>query len=86
VRNHAQAAQVHVTIDVDDKRVRAVVEDNGKGFDPAVALSGQQKTIGLAALKERLDLIGGQLQIDSQPGQGTRVTMEVPVGGPVALL
>jgi two-component system sensor histidine kinase DegS len=86
VRNHAQASQVHVTVDVDDKRVRAVVEDNGRGFDPAAALGGRQKTIGLAALKERLDLIGGQLQVDSQPGQGARVTIDVPVGGPVALL
>jgi two-component system, NarL family, sensor histidine kinase DegS len=86
VRNHAQASQVQVSVDVDEKRVRAAVEDNGKGFDPAAVLSGHPKTIGLSTLKERLDLIGGQLQIDSQPGQGARVTMEVPVGGPVALL
>jgi signal transduction histidine kinase len=86
VRTHAQAAQVRVSLDMDDKRVRAVVEDNGKGFDPVAALNGQQRTIGLTALRERIELLGGQLQVDSQPGQGTRVIMEVPVGGPVALL
>ena len=86
VRNHAQASQVRVSLDVDEKRVRAIIEDNGKGFDPTAALSSQQKTIGLATLRERIELIGGQLQIDSQPGQGARITMEVPVGGPVALL
>jgi two-component system sensor histidine kinase DegS len=86
VRTHAQATQVRIMLDVDEKRVRLAVEDNGRGFDPAVALNGQQKTIGLTTMRERIELIGGQVQIDSQPGQGTRVTMEVPVGGPVALL
>jgi two-component system, NarL family, sensor histidine kinase DegS len=86
VRNHAQATQVRVSLDVDDKRVRLVVEDNGRGFDPATVLNGHQKTIGLTTMQERIELIGGQVQIDSQPGQGARITMEVPVGGPVALL
>jgi two-component system, NarL family, sensor histidine kinase DegS len=86
VRAHSQATQVRVALDVDDKRVRMAIEDNGKGFDPATALNSQQKTIGLATLRETIELLGGQLQIDSQPGQGARVTIEVPVGGPVALL
>ncbi len=86
VRTHAQASQVRISLDMDDKRVRAMVEDNGKGFDAVAALSGAQRTIGLSALRERIELLGGQLQIDSQPSQGTRVIMEVPVGGPVALL
>src|SRR5574341_272028 len=84
VRNHAQATQARVMLDVDDNRVRAVVEDSGKGFDVEAALSGgQQKTIGLASLKERTELLGGRLEIESQPGQGTRIVMEMPVGNPV---
>ena len=86
VRTHAQASQVRILLELDEKRVKVVVEDNGKGFDPVALLNGQQKTIGLTALRERIELISGQLQIDSQPGQGTRVILEVPVGGPVALL
>jgi len=78
VRNHAQATQARVLFDIDENRVRAVVEDNGKGFDVSATFSGRQKTIGLSTLKERMDLLGGQLQIESQIGQGTRVVMEVP--------
>ncbi len=80
VRNHAQASQVRVTFDMDDSRVRVVVEDSGKGFDVEAVLSGQQKTIGLSSLKERMELLGGRLDIESQAGQGTRVVMELPVG------
>jgi len=83
IRNHAQASQVRITMDVDDVRVRTVVEDNGKGFDVGPVLGGQTKTIGLPTLKERMDLLGGQLDVESQPGQGTRVMMEVPIGEPV---
>jgi two-component system sensor histidine kinase DegS len=81
IRNHAQASQVRITFDTDDMRVRMMVEDNGKGFDVESALSGQQKTIGLSTLKERIGLLGGQLQIESEAGQGTQVVMDVPVGG-----
>ena len=82
-RNHAQATQVRVSLDTDDTRVRVIVEDNGRGFDVEAAFSGPQRTIGLAGLKERIELLGGALQIDSQPGQGTRVVMDVPVGEPI---
>ena len=81
-RNHAQASQIRITYDIDDARVRIGVEDNGKGFDVEAALNGKQKTIGLPTLKERIALMGGEVQIDSQPGHGTQVTMEVPAPSP----
>lgn len=84
IRDHAQASQVKVTLDMDDARVRATVEDNGKGFDPRAVFGGPQKTIGLTALKERVELLDGSLTIDSQPGGGTRVAMEIPAGMPVS--
>jgi two-component system sensor histidine kinase DegS len=80
VRNHANASQVKVTMDLDDVRVRVVVEDNGKGFDPAAVFTAQHKTIGLPTLKERMELLGGQLEIESQPGQGARLVIECPFG------
>lgn len=86
VRTHAQATQVRIGLDVDEKRVRLSVEDNGRGFEAAAALDVQHRSIGLTTMRERIELIGGQVQIDSQPGQGARVMLEVPVGGPVALL
>jgi two-component system sensor histidine kinase DegS len=89
IRDHAQATQVRITLDVDGNRVRVTVEDNGKGFDAQNVVGGAQRTIGLNALKERVDLLGGSLEIDSQLGQGTRVMMEIPSGqmtsGPLGL-
>ncbi|MCC6187880.1 MAG: sensor histidine kinase [Anaerolineales bacterium] len=82
VRQHAQATQVRLTLDFDGQRVRVVVEDNGKGFDPQAVLSGKAKTTGLPTLQERMDLLSGLLHIDSQPGQGARVVVEVPAGPP----
>ncbi len=79
-RQHAQASQVRLLLDLDSARVRVTVEDNGKGFDPQVVLAGKHKTTGLPALRERMDLLGGSLQIDSQVGQGARLVLDVPTG------
>ena len=82
VREHAQATQVRVAVDIDDRRVRAEVEDNGQGFDASALEAGEPgASIGLSALKERVEMLGGQMHVDSQAGQGTRVVMEVPVEG-----
>jgi two-component system sensor histidine kinase DegS len=80
VRTHAQASQVRVLLDFDGLRVRVAVEDNGKGFEPQAALNSKQKASGLPTLKERMDLLGGTLHVDAQPGQGARMVMEVPAG------
>jgi two-component system, NarL family, sensor histidine kinase DegS len=80
IRSHAQATQVEVQMDQDGERVRIAVDDNGKGFDAHTALQRKSKASGLPTLKDRMNLLGGYLQIDSQLGQGTRVVMEVPVG------
>jgi two-component system sensor histidine kinase DegS len=84
VRQHAQATQVRLAFDFDGQRVRVVVEDNGKGFDPGILQGSKVKTTGLTTLRERMDLLSGLLNIDSQPGQGTRVVLEVPAGPPPA--
>ena len=80
IRQHAQASQVRVLIDLDTTRVRVAVEDNGKGFDPQAALAGKQRTTGLQALRERMDMLGGSLAMDSQVGQGARLVLDVPTG------
>lgn len=84
-RDHSQANQIRVLLDVDEARVRLVVEDNGKGFDVAQALGPGHRTVGLPTLKERVELLGGQMQIDSGPAQGTRATLEIQSGQVVAL-
>ena len=77
-RDHAQATQVKVSMDMDDQRVQITVEDNGKGFDVRAAFESSNRTIGLPALRERLGLLGGSLEVDSAPGQGTRARIVIP--------
>lgn len=79
VREHAQATQIKVTLDMDAEQVRASVEDNGKGFDPEAA-GGESQGRGLKALKERIDLVGGSFEVGSAAGKGTRVGLTIPVG------
>jgi signal transduction histidine kinase len=67
-------------MDFDGHHVRVLVEDNGKGFDYRPEAGPKEKSSGLAALKERMDLLGGELRVDTQPGQGTRITMDLPAG------
>lgn len=83
VRDHAQATQARVTIEMDDESVRVVVDDNGAGFNVEEALSTarQKRTVGLSTMHERVDMLGGTLEIDSKPGQGTRVVVIAPTGG-----
>lgn len=77
-RDHAQATQVKTTIDVDTNQVRVSVEDNGKGFDPDGAAGGQGR--GLKTLKDRIDLVGGTLEMASSPSKGTRASFSISTG------
>lgn len=56
-----------------------VIEDDGVGFDPSMRSRGGFPQFGLAIMRERAESVGGTLEIDSQPGKGTRVRMEIPV-------
>lgn len=80
-RDHAEASQIKVTLDVSDNFVRGSVEDNGKGFNVAEATDPVQKHIGLTTLREKTELLGGQLEIESAIGQGTRAIFEIPISG-----
>jgi len=73
---HADATVVRVRACVEDGRLVVVVGDNGRGFDPdAVGRSA----FGLASMRERAALIGGELHIDSRPRDGTRVSLFLPL-------
>ena len=80
VRDHAQATQVKVMVDVDAAMVRVVVEDNGRGFDPGTALAEGIKGRGLNTLKSRVTQVGGTIEVDASPGSGTKVTFSIPAG------
>lgn len=84
ISKHADASEVAIAISKKDDLVSIVLEDNGTGFDPAQVsarrLAG--RGLGLAALNERARMLGGTLEIWSQPGAGTKVTCVIPVGYP----
>jgi two-component system sensor histidine kinase DegS len=77
-REHAQATQVKATLDLDNNQVRVSVEDNGRGFDPEGQEYQSTKGRGLKTLMERIDLVGGTINIESGPAKGTRVSFAVP--------
>ena len=85
VRKHAEATSAVVRVSGDDGGVSFCIEDDGRGFDLARTLMDRDGGFGLHTMRERLDLIGGSLTIDSAPGHGTRVIARIPVvplGGP----
>lgn len=77
--SHSQASQIQVALDLAPDRIQATVEDNGNGFNVDEALHSNSQTIGLSALQERIEMLGGTLNIQSRMGQGTRVEFEIPI-------
>jgi signal transduction histidine kinase len=75
VLKHAHASRVKVRLDMAADRARLDIADDGVGFEPA--LRGGDG-YGLRGMRERVERARGVLQIDSSPGQGTRVLVEVP--------
>lgn len=73
---HSQATQVKVMLDMGEDRVRVSVDDNGRGFDPDVIQQGN--SLGLKLIRERADMLGGNFEVDSSVGRGTRITFAVP--------
>jgi two-component system sensor histidine kinase DegS len=73
---HSQATQVKIMLDLGEDRVRVSVDDNGKGFDPDSIL--QSNSLGLKLIRERAEMLGGNFEIDSNIGKGTRVSFAVP--------
>jgi signal transduction histidine kinase len=75
IARHADAKKVTATLTIVDNQLLLIVSDDGKGFDK----SPNKKTLGLLGMKERALMIGGKLEIKSEPGKGTRVLISVPV-------
>ncbi|MBI4572142.1 MAG: GAF domain-containing protein [candidate division NC10 bacterium] len=80
---HAQANQVRVALRSEGETIRLSVEDDGRGFDSVAvtSISGQRTGIGLLGMRERLDALGGRLEIQSEPGTGARLIATIPAKG-----
>ncbi len=81
VARHAGVDHVTVRLWTDQDALGLQIEDQGCGFDPKAALLAGS-TGGLSGIRERATLVGGHLTIESDPGAGTRVVAEIPLGDP----
>ncbi len=77
---HAQANQIVVEIKETPQAIQTLVKDDGQGFDVSAIMSNyeQRGSLGMINLRERTQLIGGELTMISTPGQGTQITLYVP--------
>ena len=87
---YAHAQRVTVTISYMDEVVVLDVQDDGSGFDSAqlhVSPPGQPSSgFGLKALRQRVELLGGTLSIESSPGEGTTIAVALPAMSTTSLL
>ena len=79
ISRHASAEQATVRILTNNSTLNISVEDDGVGFDEAAALDGRT-SVGLQGMKQRAELLGGELRVESAHGKGTVINATLPVG------
>lgn len=84
VLKHAHATEAHVSVIREAHRVQLLVEDDGQGFTPP-SVTQPTNGIGLLSIQHRVEILGGQLDINTRPGQGTIVYITFPLPLPVPL-
>jgi two-component system, NarL family, sensor histidine kinase DegS len=83
IKKHAKASHVVVKLSQDDRSLVLVVDDNGEGFSFAGRFTGDELDrlrLGPISIKERTRTVGGVLTVESNPGHGARLTIEIPLG------
>jgi PAS domain S-box-containing protein len=78
IAKHAAAANVDILLERHSDHVSLIVEDDGAGFDVHHLEGPQQGGLGVVGMRERAALVGGSLDIESQPGKGTTVVVRIP--------
>lgn len=81
VARHADASHARVALREMDGAVEALVEDDGRGFDP-IALEATQPCLGLFGMRERALYVGGEVRVGSAVGAGTRIRVRIPLPAP----
>ena len=79
VRKHAQADEVNVRLRLVDGELELTITDDGRGFPDALPVEREYRSYGLASMRERTESLAGVLTVATQPGQGTRITVLVPL-------
>lgn len=77
VARHAHASVVSITLNYSDYKLSLQVRDNGKGFDPSVV--SNKNVFGLLGMRERIRALGGELRVDTEPGIGTTIFIEITI-------
>ena len=80
VWRHSGATRAEITLEFTDNRTKITISDNGKGFILAGKIGdlAKQGKLGLAGMQERVQLVGGTISVQSEPGKGTTITVEAP--------
>ena len=78
IGKHAQAQQVSITAAKKGAKVHFAIQDNGQGFDVARVIRMPGRGVGLAAMEERLNMVGGTFEIHSREQEGTRLRFTIP--------
>jgi NarL family two-component system sensor histidine kinase YdfH len=76
IANHAKAQNVEVNVRMKDKSISATIQDDGQGFDASAIPSGHY---GILGIKERVRLVNGSVQIQSENGKGTTIGIDIPL-------
>ena len=77
VVRHSQASAARVELVTDTDGLKLTITDNGQGFD--INEAKRTDGLGLVSMEERMRLLQGRIEVDSSPGQGTRVEATVPL-------
>lgn len=78
--DYGDASSIQINLDMGEGQVRASVEDNGSGFELTESLSsGAADKMGLATMRERIEMLDGTIDFDSSIGKGTKVSFELPI-------
>lgn len=85
IREHTRATEISISVALRRGHVHARIRDNGKGFnvERAIVRAARKGRVGLLGMSERVRLLGGRFDIDSQPGKGTEISVVFPPWQPL---
>ncbi|MFD2044982.1 sensor histidine kinase [Ornithinibacillus salinisoli] len=72
---HAESSLIQVKLEINRRHLTMIVKDDGKGFDPNLK---RDKSFGLIGMRERVEMFDGVMKLDSSPGKGTKIIIQVP--------
>ena len=78
-RKYASATNISVTLTYDENVVTLQIEDDGRGFEPISTITNQKGGFGLTNMRRRAQIEGGTLDVISNRGEGTKITLVIPV-------